>query len=347
MLSKRSAAVTLNKALNRFGVELNRAGVLGTALAERDGHRQALETERSRNTLAELAETQARLASLQATLNTANDALAKHRNLYPDSLYEKLFPAESLRNKRFYNFGAGNWRHQYWTNVDYSSDYYAYPSSLIDINWDISLLQPIPVETGSAELVFCSHTVEHLQNHHIDHMLAEACRILKPGGIARVTCPNAELLYWAFMRQDGDVARHYGYDVSYFDIENSFTPKRMTIYMLNEIATQLVQGAGPDRLNCLYQEKCEEIQRIFDTMPMTEAFDHFMNCIDFEAHKLSPGNHVNWWTNEKLSAALRRAGFKHVIVSIAGASISPVMRNREVFDYMLPTSSIFVEAIKG
>jgi hypothetical protein len=204
----------------------------------------------------------------------------------------------------------------------------------------------LPVETGSAELVFCSHTVEHLMNHHVDHMLSEAYRILKPGGIARVTCPNAEILYWAFMRRDGNVSRHYGYDQSYYDIEHSFRPERMPIYMLNEITSQLVQRIGPNPSTPLYEEKCEEIQRIFDTMPMTEAFDHFAGCIDFELHKQAPGHHINWWTNDKLSAALRRAGFKTVVVSIAGASISPVMRNREAFDYQLPTSSIFVEGIK-
>ena len=128
----------------------------------------------------------------------------------PDQLYRRLFPAESITHKAFYNFGSGVWRHPLWTNIDYDSHYYAYKSDLIDINWDIASGAPVSVENNAAELVYSSHTVEHLLDAHVDHMLSEAFRILKPGGIIRVTTPNIQLNWEAYKRGDVCFTHHFG-----------------------------------------------------------------------------------------------------------------------------------------
>ena len=31
---------------------------------------------------------------------------------------------QSLKGRKFLNIGAGKFRHRYWTNLDYNSDYY-------------------------------------------------------------------------------------------------------------------------------------------------------------------------------------------------------------------------------
>ena len=80
--------------------------------------------------------------------------------------YEVLFPRASLDHKAFFNIGSGNWRHPFWTNVDYASDYYDYDNALLDVPWDISLLQPLSAQSGTVELAYCSHTAEHLTGFH-------------------------------------------------------------------------------------------------------------------------------------------------------------------------------------
>jgi hypothetical protein len=63
---------------------------------------------------------------------------------YNLELYEKLYILNDLRNKRFYNIGAGNFRHPYWTNIDYHSDWYK--TNPIDINIDLLNFVQFPIQ---------------------------------------------------------------------------------------------------------------------------------------------------------------------------------------------------------
>ena len=38
--------------------------------------------------------------------------------------YSRNYSTESMAQRRFYNIGAGSFRHQYWTNIDLLSDWY-------------------------------------------------------------------------------------------------------------------------------------------------------------------------------------------------------------------------------
>jgi len=78
---------------------------------------------------------------------------------------------------------------------------------------------------------------------------------------------------------------------------------------------------------------------------MEEALEHFASQCKFEAKYA--GSHVNWWTEEKLGAVLRDAGFSTVYRSGHGQSVAPPMRDLWHFD--LPRnirSSLYMEAIK-
>lgn len=263
-------------------------------------------------------------------------------------IYSRVYPTESLERRAFYNFGAGNWRHRYWTNVDYDSDYYGYRSDLIDIHWDIVSGEPVEIESNSAELVYCSHTVEHLLDEHVAHMLREAYRILKPGGVIRVTTPNAALFYWALKKRDVYFNFHYGHDFPFGAGDHTYSVERMPIWAVNEIATQLVQGVdGELRTGAKLLENVAAIERIFDeSESMEDAFRTICGMIDFEHQRKVPGQHVNWWTNEKMADAYRAAGFAHVVPNVVGGSIAPVMRDTRKFDIVDPTFSIFVDAVK-
>jgi predicted SAM-dependent methyltransferase len=267
---------------------------------------------------------------------------------YGDDVYYSCYPEDSLTKRAFYNFGAGIWRHKFWTNVDYASDYYNYDKSLIDIPWDITENKELPVASNSAELVYCSHTVEHLLNEHVAHMLREAYRILKPGGVIRITTPNAALFYWAYKRRDVYFNYHYGHEFPFGSGEHTYSVPRMSLWMVNEIATQLVQGVdGEARTGAKLLENCQEIDRIFnESQTMEAAFETICAMINFEHQRKVPGQHVNWWTNEKMSEAYRAAGFNHVIPNVVGGSVAPVMRDVALFDRVDPTFSIFVDAVK-
>lgn len=255
------------------------------------------------------------------------------------AIYEDVYAPASLEGKVFFNIGSGHWRHKYWTNIDYASDYYDYDTSLIDLPWDISRLTPLPVDEGTAELVYCSHTAEHLTDDQDRFMFREARRILKPGGLFRVTCPNIELYYQAYRRRDRYVRLQYGYDEPY---ESADT---MSQWLVNEIATQLVQSVFPGH-KPPFKGKVAELDALFDRYPMEEAFDRLCGMINYDIQRRVPGNHINWWTHEKMQRELVAAGFSTALISVPGASVAPVMRDRTYFDTVSPTFSLFVEAIK-
>lgn len=48
------------------------------------------------------------------------------------------------------------------------------------------------VATGSMDALFSSHNVEHLYAHEVPVAFAEFLRVLKPGGVAIVTCPDLQ-----------------------------------------------------------------------------------------------------------------------------------------------------------
>jgi len=79
------------------------------------------------------------------------------------SVYDN-FPKESSLKKRFYNIGAGLFKHPYWTNIDYETEYYwkGYKKSFL--NYNLMDLKPLPIENNVAELVYSSHTIEHVSD---------------------------------------------------------------------------------------------------------------------------------------------------------------------------------------
>jgi predicted SAM-dependent methyltransferase len=52
------------------------------------------------------------------------------------------------------------------------------------------LRKPLPFATGSADYVYASHILEHFHPEEGAALLTEVCRILKPGGLARVVVPD-------------------------------------------------------------------------------------------------------------------------------------------------------------
>jgi SAM-dependent methyltransferase len=50
----------------------------------------------------------------------------------------------------------------------------------------------LPIESGTAECVFCSHILEHLSSADVDLALEETFRILAPGGVFRLVVPDLQ-----------------------------------------------------------------------------------------------------------------------------------------------------------
>jgi SAM-dependent methyltransferase len=79
------------------------------------------------------------------------------------------------------HLGSGGLRPPGWVNVDIVG-------MDPDLHWDLT--RPLPFPDGVAEAVFLEHVLEHFPLAQVLEILAEARRLLAPGGIVRVGVPD-------------------------------------------------------------------------------------------------------------------------------------------------------------
>jgi len=261
---------------------------------------------------------------------------------YQLNLY-KQYSYFSLVNKLFLNVGAGNFKHPYWTNVDKLTDHY---SKDIDITsyheWDILLLKPISYSNNSIEIIYTSHTLEHITDEAALWFMQESYRILKPGGILRILLPDIELAYNAYNRKDRDYFR-------YFKLPNNKKATDPTIPLHHIFLYVFASSLSPLSESPEYHFDIseEEFDTIIAKKGIENALEFFKEKINIETQEHFPGNHINWYTGNKLIKMLKKAGFISPYISGFGQSLCPVLRDTAYFDKQkLQKISLYVEAIK-
>jgi hypothetical protein len=85
---------------------------------------------------------------------------------------------------------------------------------------------------------------------------------------------------------------------------------------------------------------------MFDEEGFERTLEYCSSKCPPELQQKYPGNHVNWWTKEKVHASLTRAGFSNVYVSAYGQSFAAPLRDTNYFDNTQPRISFYVEATK-
>lgn len=244
---------------------------------------------------------------------------------------------DGLRGGRFFNVGAGSFSHPYWTNLDHATEHYKGAQAQF-IEHDLMSLKPFPVESGVGDAVYFSHVLEHVSDEAALKAVAEAYRVLKPGGVVRITGPNI-LLYWdAWNRRD----RSFWYALESYRRAGYLTGERITFpqLFLFEFATQL------STLSRMPWRKIGDraIEAEFAAGPTDAAFIHFTEMCRYSEDY--SGYHVNWWSPAKASEVLWDAGFSEVYTSAYGQSRCPPMREVTLFDNTHPKVSFYVEAVK-
>lgn len=272
-------------------------------------------------------------------------------------LYVSLFGEESVNQRRFYNISAGGhlgfgggFHHPFWTNIDLRRPGIGVrefdPNT--DIDHDLLSLKPLPLKSESAELVHSRFTVEHLNNEAAQAMFDEVHRVLKKGGVFRVVSPNIDLDYRAYLRQD----------LSYFSWRDMFSVKAHHEYLrykipLNQATIHqvfLVHFAST--ASTLHNDGAtdpisdEQFQELLRTLPLEEVWDHCTALCPLEKQKIYRQNHINWWNQAKYERMLKKAGFKMVYNTCPLQSVSPVMRQKVLFDDLWTGVAIYMEAIK-
>ncbi|MDE1837659.1 MAG: class I SAM-dependent methyltransferase [Euryarchaeota archaeon] len=63
--------------------------------------------------------------------------------------------------------------------------------------------KPLPFADGTVDAVFTSHTLEHFPRWQAEQVAREAFRVLRPGGILRVTVPDLEVIARRYLISKG------------------------------------------------------------------------------------------------------------------------------------------------
>ena len=262
------------------------------------------------------------------------------------NLYHTRFSQIQLQRRPFFNVGASSFYHPYWTNIDFITSWYNQDLRGV-IHHDLMSNEQLPIQNSSAEIIYTSHTIEHIKEEYVQKFFNEAFRSLKAGGIFRITTgPDAETDFRALMNNDEDWFywdRSQQRKGSYEHIfRKPATEVPLAERWLHHFASQLAPNdisESPKKIDA------NEVYELIDQHGFPKVLDVLCSYTTFDP--MRPGNHVSWWSHGKVIDFLKRAGFQTTYRSGYRQSVSPLMRNSELFDSTHPQMSIYVEAIKS
>ena len=255
-----------------------------------------------------------------------------------DSKLYNQFPKDSLKNKKFLNVGAGKFQHKFWTNIDYGSEQYAkIQTNFVELNL---MEEPkFPFEDNSIEIIYTSHTIEHITNNPVLNFIKESQRILKKGGVLRITCPDSKLLLNSVKFK---VENFWDWRKEWFLKQFNITPEEIELedFLIRELSTarcRFFENVKDPLFPKDVQEKMENLDddAFLEWIVEKNVFDEkFANY------------HINYWSFKKLEDMCIKAGFSKIYRSGFGQSLSPPLTNTKLFDNTHPKMSLYFEARK-
>ncbi len=217
--------------------------------------------------------------------------------------YLEIYEKESVVQKKFYNIGAGNFKHSVWTNVDFDSDWYSdnRKNTKRGIQYDLLSLEKIPIETESAEIVYTSHTLEHVTDEAVQNVLNESFRVLKKGGGIRIITPNIDLAYNAFRNKD----RYFFLDVTSKKLvkfgKEILKPKHDASIEQLFLAFFAISTSSLHNFGAKEKINDKKLNELFFKMDKESVLNYCTSRCPLEIQKKFPGNHINWFNFEKIS----------------------------------------------
>jgi predicted SAM-dependent methyltransferase len=105
---------------------------------------------------------------------------------------------------KFLNIGCGDNHKKEFINIDYNWR----PG--INLCWNINY--SLPIKPDSMEGVFSEHCMEHLSYDEAQRALSDFFRVLKPGGVVRISVPDAELYLETYHKQKHGEEAQFPYE---------------------------------------------------------------------------------------------------------------------------------------
>lgn len=227
-----------------------------------------------------------------------------------------------LRSGLNLNIGAGSYVIDGFKSLDFYSEHY-YPSKASFLKGRIAYdlrSDNLPFGDGVVDNIYISHVVEHIETEYVEKFISEAFRVLVPGGVLRVACPDAEFLY--------EVS---GFNNEYYLWHPEYGKASQFDMLVHQLATPRFKapnyGLTSDAQSLCYEDFISKIQ---DGLTFDQA---------------APGNHINNWDYARLKNIGLAAGFAKTLRSKPGGCISAAMQGEDI-DRPHRYMSLYVDMLK-
>lgn len=263
----------------------------------------------------------------------------------PLQAYIDLFGEEAVRERRFYNVGGGtNFVHPAWTVIDHPSEHYG--KDYMDLQWDLMSGKPMPIDKGKAKVIFSRYTLEHVTDEAVAYFLADAHRVLAPGGYLRLIVPDIEIYYRAYLAKDPALFHRLGQvgesfpNKKFLADPNQASFEQRFIWTFASNASTLHPDGAPERLGD------QEFQEKLAKMDLEAVLNYCTAKVSIEVQRRYRQNHINWFSASKLERMMRGAGFQLVYQSALGESKCPILRDVKLLEARRPEIALYMEAIR-
>lgn len=261
-------------------------------------------------------------------------AINRYQNsftIYSSSEDKKLYRNYS-KDDKFLNFGSGAFFHKFWTNYDYQgqSKYYqnlqgTEGQDFFSINLCNENLK-IPEKNNSISLIYCSHTLEHLDDQSSYFFLKECFRILKKNGVLRLNLPNTK---------------------NHFDLMNLLLSQRQVNKHIEE---KYIRDATWKILSDTSKINIKEITKLLKESKYKSS-DFYKRAKKKYSHSTifdgnNPERHINYWDFEKLIYISSIIGFGFVIPTYQCTSVALPFKNNHIFDNTESHASFYADIVK-
>lgn len=232
------------------------------------------------------------------------------------------------------NIGAGGWSHPNWTCLDLPSEWYHKSGETKFRPFDI-LKDDIPYGDGEVDLIYCSQVIEHIPESAADKLFAEFARVLAPTGGIRLIGPDARLLYHMYKDAPAHYWSHqYEWTRGPLSTEHDLSKWTPADFVVRELATPRLRH---------YKHAIDPVQpEQLEGKSFEELIHFLLDGLQFRYDM--PGDHINWWTFEKLAGKFEKVGLQP-FRSGFGQSMFPPFKEVAFFDNSHYWTSFFVDAV--
>jgi len=132
----------------------------------------------------------------------------------------------------------------------------------------LNLGKPLPCPENSFRFVFSSHVFEHIPRRNLPGLLREILRVLRPGGILRVSVPDLSVLVARYVPERADDFVH-----AVFEIEQGHEKNRHQWMYCEPTLRKVLETAGfVDVRHCAYRKgECPDLD-LLDNRPDHSLF---------------------------------------------------------------------------